>query len=112
MATAEEMNQLSLFLQSTGYEQEEANGLIQDCSAAVFDEYITDCPGYAGKIMSVIWSGSPSFFDVYIWENGEIVRSGRDYDDHECSKCGASNGTLCSGCWREYSMKQSSTLIS
>src|SRR5947209_6231750 len=35
--------------------------------AAVFDGYITDGPGYAGRVMVVTWSGSPSFTDTYIW---------------------------------------------
>jgi hypothetical protein len=39
---------------------------------AVFDHYITDSPGYAGKLMSVVWDGSPSIYDVYVWVDGKI----------------------------------------
>ena len=27
------------------------------CYAGVFDHYRTDCPGYAGRIMFIVWSG-------------------------------------------------------
>ena len=36
---------------------------IDRASIAVFDDYITDSPGYAGKVMVVVWSGSPTFTD-------------------------------------------------
>ncbi len=35
--------------------------------AAVFDNYITDSPGYSGKVMVVVWSGAPEFTETYIW---------------------------------------------
>ncbi len=35
--------------------------------AAVFDNYITDGPGYAGRVMVVVWSGAPEFTETYIW---------------------------------------------
>jgi len=45
--------------------------------------------------------GAPSFFDVFTWEQGEMVRSGREYDEKECDRCGEPNGTLCANCWRQ-----------
>ena len=39
---------------------------------AVFDDYITDGPGYAGKLMVVVWGGSPEFVESYVWHR-EIV---------------------------------------
>ncbi|HYH66195.1 MAG TPA: hypothetical protein VD866_15995 [Urbifossiella sp.] len=47
---------------------------------AVYDRYSTGGPGYAGKLMSVVWDGAPSFSDVFTWEDGTMVRSPRDYD--------------------------------
>lgn len=67
---------------------------------AVFDHYCTDCPGYAGKIMSVVWGGAPSYFDVFYWKNGKLLHSDREYNDKECARCGRYNGTLCVNCWR------------
>lgn len=39
--------------------------------ATVYDNYITDSPGYAGKILSVLYSGSPDFYEVYCWKHGK-----------------------------------------
>lgn len=47
--------------------QDEAD-CIEHTSIVVFDDYITDGPGYAGKVMVVVWGGSPSFTETYIWE--------------------------------------------
>jgi len=45
---------------------------IRDCinnaAIAVFDHYITDCVGYSGKVMCVVWSGAPEMHEVFIWE--------------------------------------------
>ncbi len=38
----------------------------------VFDDYITDGPGYAGRVMVVVWGGSPSFTETFIWESEEF----------------------------------------
>jgi len=53
--------------------------------------------------MSVVWDGAPSFFDVFTWEDGVMVRSGRDYDDKACDRCNAGNASLCFNCWRHVS---------
>ena len=45
---------------------------------AVFDDYQTGCPGYCGKLMSVVWDGSPSTYDVFIWPNGNLQQVDRD----------------------------------
>ena len=34
---------------------------------AVFDDYVTGCPGWAGKLMVVIFDGSPCEYQVYLW---------------------------------------------
>lgn len=103
--TPGELAELATWLQSTGHDPDVAKGTAECASIAVFDDYCTDCPGYSGKLMSVVWSGSPTFFDVFTWEDGKLERSGRDYDQHECSRCGASNGTLCCNCWRSHERK-------
>jgi hypothetical protein len=52
---------------------------VEQASIAVFDDYVTDCPGYAGKIMMVVWSGAPETNDVFIWDpTGELVMTNRD----------------------------------
>ena len=37
---------------------------VEDASIAVFDNYITDGPGYFGKVVVVVWSGAPEFVNV------------------------------------------------
>lgn len=34
---------------------------VQAAYVAVFDHYITDCPGYAGRVAAVVFSGAPEF---------------------------------------------------
>src|SRR4051794_22559009 len=90
----DEQRQLADWLCEQGQDRDTAEGFVQCAYVAVFDHYCTDCPGYAGKVMSVIWSGSPTFFDVFTWEADKMVREGRDYDERECYRCGEKNGTL------------------
>jgi hypothetical protein len=47
---------------------------VAHAAIAVFDEYITVGPGYAGKVMTVVWDGSPSFSEVYLWQAGVVQR--------------------------------------
>lgn len=102
---ADERKQLAAWLESQGYEPEDALGTAEDNYVAVFEHYISGGPGYAGKVMTVVWDGAPSFFDVFIWEDGKMVRSGREYDENECYRCGAKHGTLCVSCWRQQSLR-------
>jgi hypothetical protein len=46
-------------------DQSEIDDLIAGASIAVFDGYITDGPGYSGRIMVVVWSGAPEFFNCF-----------------------------------------------
>jgi hypothetical protein len=41
---------------------------------AVFDNYITGSPGYAGKVMVVVWDGSPAQYETYTWEGRNLQR--------------------------------------
>lgn len=68
----------------------------------MYDDYCTGGPGYAGKLLSVVWDGGPSFFDVFTWQGGQMERTGREFDEKECDHCGAKNGTLCANCWRQW----------
>ena len=66
----------------TDEEQQDDADMIENGAIAVFDNYKTDGPGYAGKIMVVVWSGDPSFTETYIWdrfyENGRVNIPVRD----------------------------------
>jgi hypothetical protein len=73
--TAEEKNELLEFVIAHRYlgepsaqERAEEAVSIESNAIAVFDDYITDGPGYAGKVMVVVWGGSPAFTQTFIWE--------------------------------------------
>jgi len=102
---AVELRQLAAWLGAQGHDKDWADGMAASAAVAVFDDYCTDCPGYAGKLMSVVWSGSPSFFDVFTWVDGNLVRSGREFDEKECNQCGQKNCTHCGNFWRQWSSK-------
>ena len=50
-------------------ENERANieGFVESAAIAVFDNYITGSPGYSGKLMVVVYDGSPEMTEAYTW---------------------------------------------
>lgn len=38
---------------------------------AIFDHYMTGCPGWAGKTAVIIWDGAPQYLDSAIFEDGK-----------------------------------------
>ena len=44
----------------------------------VQDAYISDCPGYTGKILFFVGGAGPGFHDVFVWNEGKIERSTRE----------------------------------
>ena len=99
--TEDELRQLAGRLRREYGLHPDETGYVHAAYIAVYDHYQTGCPGYCGKLMSVEWDGAPSFFDVFTWEQGTMVRSGREYGEKECDRCGGRNGTLCANCWRQ-----------
>ena len=76
---SDELKQLANWLQSLGaYDEEGATMTAENAYAAVYDTYCTGCPGYVGKLMSVVWDGSPSTYDVFIWTDGKMIQVKRD----------------------------------
>ncbi len=56
-----------------GGDTEQANGLVNDAYIVVFDHFISDGPGYVGKVMLVIWPAGPSLFECFTWnKEGEL----------------------------------------
>jgi|SRR6266566_3820163 len=53
--------------------REEAEGWLAGAAVAVFDHYITDGPGYTGKVMVVVWA-YPEMTETYIWPNNLLRR--------------------------------------
>lgn len=77
-ATTEEKKQLIAYCVNSYYRElsssdpAEQESFVGNAAIAVFDRYSTDGPGYAGKLMTVVWSGSPSFYTVFIWTDGVL----------------------------------------
>ena len=103
----EELRQLIDCLRAQGHDPDTAAELVRCASLAVFDDYVSGSPGYAGKVMCVVWDGGPSFFDVFIWEKGKLLRSDRDDDAKQCGECGSTNGTVCRDCRKARSARSS-----
>ena len=61
--------------------------LVESLWIGVFDDYITDGPGYAGRVMFVVWPGSPSMFHVFTWDRGR----GLETQPFECCLCDKSD---------------------
>ncbi len=53
-------------------EIDEACNSVRTAAVAVFDHYMTDCPGYAGKVMVVIWSGAPELHELFCWRENRL----------------------------------------
>ena len=51
---------------------ETSKNLIENASIAVFDNYISDCPGYTGKVIMVVF-GYPEAHSVYGYREGKLI---------------------------------------
>ena len=56
----------------------QAQNLVNDAAIAVFDNYVSDSPGYTGKVMTVVWGLGPSMYEAFIWRNNELVKLDQD----------------------------------
>jgi hypothetical protein len=66
-------------MENGGLDVEEANELVNNSAyMSVFDDYITDGPCYAGKVMAAVWSGSPEFYEVFVWIDGKMKKVEQD----------------------------------
>lgn len=79
---AEEIEQLTVYVLEeqtdvpVSEEVEEARGLVEQAYIAVFDHYMTSSPGYAGKVMVLVWDGGPDLCEMFLWRGDELVRVG------------------------------------
>lgn len=76
--TDEEKKELALYIAERDYIKHTSEELkyleesIDNQSIAVFNDYITDGPGYAGKLMVVVWGGAPEFTETFVWTKNKI----------------------------------------
>jgi hypothetical protein len=73
--TEEELNEvIRCFIEEDGLSHQEAKNYAETFYYAVFPDYITGCPCYAGKVMIEIGTAAPEFMRIYTWSDGEIQR--------------------------------------
>jgi hypothetical protein len=78
--TAEEKQELTEYIMTEicGYNYDadeftEMRNIIEDTHIVVFDNYITDSPGYAGKVIVVLWHADPSQVESYIYRDDKLT---------------------------------------
>lgn len=80
---ADELRLLGDWLIDQGCDEFSAQELPACGYIAVFDHYVTGSPGYVGKVLSVIWDGSPSTYDVFVWKDGKMEHCRHEFDSRE-----------------------------
>ena len=76
--TSKELEQLKEFInKKTGQDMAEAEELIRNYYFVVIEDYISDCPGYRGKLLFAIY-GTPEFHELYGWDDGKLIRIEQD----------------------------------
>jgi hypothetical protein len=70
--TREEKIELVEYILKHDYKNDENErvnneGFVESAAIAVFDNYITSSPGYSGKLMVVVYDGSPEMTETYTW---------------------------------------------
>jgi hypothetical protein len=73
LPNAEELTELKKYFLGLFKDEETVNLIIENHFFAVFDNYISDCPAYVGKLMVAVY-GMPEFYEVFVWNDGVIKR--------------------------------------
>ena len=82
--TREEKIELVEYLLKHDYKNDENErlniaGFVESAAIAVFDNYITSSPGYSGKLMVVVYQGSPEMTETYTWVKDDVGNIGKLY---------------------------------
>ena len=81
--TSKELEQLKEFInKKTGQDMAEAEELIRNYYFVVIEDYISDCPGYRGKLLFAVY-GAPEFHGLYGWDDGKLIRIEQDTGDRD-----------------------------
>ena len=79
-ATPEELEAIAQAMhENNGAEIEQEREFLSDASVAVFDDYMTDSPGYVGKVAVAVYAGGPEmvFSCTFDRETGKATVAGR-----------------------------------
>jgi len=69
-------------MRHVGAESQEARDWVAKASIVVFDDYVTECPGYTGKVMLVVWAPGPSLYEAFVFLKGQITHLKQDPSCH------------------------------
>ena len=74
-ATKQEVSEVYDLMTAYGtenYEDMTIDQIFEGCAIAEFDKYITDCPGYFGKLLVLVNSCDPCLTHTFIWDSKGI----------------------------------------
>jgi hypothetical protein len=54
--------------------RKEVEETVENAYIAIFDTYATSSVGYAGKVMVVVYDGSPKYTETFTWERKAVSR--------------------------------------
>jgi hypothetical protein len=74
----QERDDILNWMVSEGQDPQDCAGMLSQAAVGVADGYITDGPGYAGRVISIVWSGDPSIHQVLIYQDGRLTDAGCD----------------------------------
>lgn len=75
--TKRELRDILLYLaaQYKSAKLHETVDLIGNAAIGVADHYITDGPGYSGKVISIVWPAGPETHEVLYYSEGKLLSS-------------------------------------
>ena len=62
---------------------DEVEAYVSEATIGVFDGYVSETPGYAGKLMVVVWA-YPEMYELYKWDEQKMlarVKQDKVFDD-------------------------------
>ena len=74
-ATVEEIEQLKRYLADEFMDEENTSAWVDGACIAVFPHYMTELPGYVGKVLVILYGGAPENVETYVWSGGQISRT-------------------------------------
>jgi len=89
----EEKEDLVDYFVRKGQTREDARALLECYYFGVIDDFTSDCPGYAGKIVFAVY-GHPGLFEVYVYEDGQLVRQESEREEVLASKLESARSKL------------------
>ena len=51
---------------------DEVEAFVAEATIGVFDGYVSESPGYAGKLMVVVWA-YPEMYELYKWDEQKML---------------------------------------